>query len=202
MPATIPEPVMDDLKARHAEPQRAYHTWAHIADMLQQYEAARPLLSHPFAFRLAVLFHDAIYDPKSATNESDSAKLLRTTMGHLAPEMDISCAEALILATQKHTPAMVQPPFLSDAQLFLDIDLSILGADEGRFDRYDGAIRQEYAFVPLQTYCEKRAEILQGFLDRPRIYFTDRYADRLENPARSNLKRAIRRLAATAGTTG
>ena len=194
MMPTIPDAVMDDLKARYAEPQRAYHTWVHITDMLQQYEAARRLLRHPIAFELAVLFHDAVYDPRASTNESESAKLLRMTMSRHASEADIACAEDLILATQKHTPAMVQERFLSDTKIFLDIDLSILGAGEERFDKYDSDIRREYAFVPLKTYCERRAEILQAFLERPRIYFTDSYADRLETAARSNLKRAIERL--------
>jgi predicted metal-dependent HD superfamily phosphohydrolase len=70
----------------------------------------------------------------------------------------------------------------------------ILGAGDERFDEYDAAIREEYSFVPIDTYRERRAEILKSFLARPRIYLTDDYHSRLDRLARANLQRAIDRL--------
>jgi len=187
----ITDDVMNDLKVRYAEPQRAYHTWAHISDMLEQFAANRALIKQPSAFKMAVLFHDAIYNPRSASNEADSAALMRERMKDRASEQDVMCAQELILATQKHMTETTRTDFIEDARLFLDIDLSILGADEARFKAYDAAIRKEYSFVPIEEYCARRSEILQRFLDRPRLYFTDHYHDRLEASARSNLRRTI-----------
>jgi predicted metal-dependent HD superfamily phosphohydrolase len=190
----IPDEVIEDLKRRYAEPQRAYHNWTHIDELLAQFDVNVHALNHPFAFKLAILFHDAIYDPRASDNEARSAELLESMMKETAGTDDIACAKDLILATHKHTTSAVGRSFVSDAELFLDMDLSILGAGEERFDDYDAAIREEYRFVPLDTYRERRAEILKSFLARPRLYLTDDYHHRLDGIARANLRRAIGRL--------
>lgn len=191
----VPDEVMADLKARYAEPQRAYHTWSHIADLLQQLAANLPAIRNPVAFELAVLFHDAVYDPRSSTNEADSAALLAAQMKQHAPTADLLCAHDLILATRHHMLNAVRPEFAEDARLFLDMDLSIFGADRERFDAYDVAIRQEYSFVPIETYRQRRRDVLQRFLARPRLFLTEHYRERFEEAARANLAHAIARLA-------
>jgi predicted metal-dependent HD superfamily phosphohydrolase len=190
----IPDEIIEDLKRRHAEPQRAYHNWTHIEELLAQFDAQAHALNHPFAFRLAILFHDAIYDPRASDNEARSAELLESAMTGTASADDIMCAKDLILATHKHTTSAVGSRSVADAELFLDMDLSILGAGERRFDEYDAAIREEYNFVPVDTYRQRRAEILRSFLERPRLYLTDDYHRRLDGRARANLQRAIDRL--------
>jgi predicted metal-dependent HD superfamily phosphohydrolase len=190
----IPDAIIDDLKHRYAEPQRAYHNWTHIEELLAQFEANARALKHPFAFRLAILFHDAIYDPRASDNEARSAELFEATIKESAGADDIVCGRDLILATHKHSTSAVASRFVADAELFLDMDLSILGAGEQRFDDYDAAIREEYSFVPIDTYRSRRAEILRSFLGRPRLYLTDDYHRRLDGRARANLRRAIDRL--------
>jgi predicted metal-dependent HD superfamily phosphohydrolase len=191
MAPAVPDDVMDELKARYAEPHRAYHGWPHIADLLQQFAANKPVIRRPLAFELAVLFHDAVYDPRSSTNEADSAALLALRMQAHTPLEELLCAHDLIMATHQHMLAAVRPEFADDARLFLDMDLSILGADQQRFDAYDAAIRQEYSFVPIETYRERRRAVLRRFLDRPRLFLTEAYRERLEASARANLQRAI-----------
>jgi predicted metal-dependent HD superfamily phosphohydrolase len=190
----IPAPVLDDLRRRYAEPQRAYHNWTHIEELLAQFDAHAHALDHPSAFRLAILFHDAIYDPRASDNEARSAELFEAAMKESISTDDIACGRDLILATHKHTTSAVDRRFVAEAELFLDMDLSILGAGEKRFDDYDAAIREEYSFVPIETYRQRRAEILKSFLNRPRIYLTDDYHYRLDRIARANLRRAIDRL--------
>jgi predicted metal-dependent HD superfamily phosphohydrolase len=81
-----------------------------------------------------------------------------------------------------------------DAQLLVDIDLWILGADPRRFDESDAQVRQEYAHVPDRQFREGRSRVLRRFLDRPRLYSTDRFHSTLETRARENLRRALERL--------
>ncbi|MBP7962586.1 MAG: hypothetical protein KBG20_06780 [Caldilineaceae bacterium] len=76
----------------------------------------------------------------------------------------------------------------------MDIDLSILGSDPADYDRYEAAIRQEYAWVPGFLFRRKRKAILQSFLDRPRLYATVFFRERLETQAHINLARAIAQL--------
>ena len=78
-----------------------------------------------------------------------------------------------------------------DAEILVDIDLSILGQDAETFDNYERAIRQEYAHVDDNAFRKGRSAILQRFLDRPAIYATPRMRSRYEEPARQNLRRSL-----------
>eukprot|EP00571_Detonula_confervacea_P015427 CAMPEP_0172305842 /NCGR_PEP_ID=MMETSP1058-20130122/7056_1 /TAXON_ID=83371 /ORGANISM="Detonula confervacea, Strain CCMP 353" /LENGTH=262 /DNA_ID=CAMNT_0013017563 /DNA_START=221 /DNA_END=1009 /DNA_ORIENTATION=+ len=148
---------------------------------------------------LAAFFHDVIYNPKSPTNEKDSAVLflefaseisnvitsslgkdqnvntiindkiatqpLSSKMQTIQSDM-ISQIEQCIIATATHISSANQARKSNNTliALFLDADMSILGRDADRYDRYAGSIRKEYEFVERSVYCEKRAEILESFL--------------------------------------
>ncbi len=87
----------------------------------------------------------------------------------------------IIQATQDH---QTDDP---DTALFLDADLSILGADSKTYQTYARAIRQEYAWVPQVLFLERRAAVLEKFFSRKQIYQTEAFAH-LEQPARANLQ--------------
>lgn len=95
----------------------------------------------------------------------------------------------LVLATKAHDTGVCP-----DAPLMVDVDLSILGAAPDRFWEYERQIRAEYAWVDDRVFAVKRAEILESFLTRPRIYSTRDFFDRLETRARANLAASICRL--------
>ena len=99
----------------------------------------------------------------------------------------------LVMATQHDAPAALGSSL--DAQLLVDIDLSILGSPAERFERYDQDVRKEYAWVPGFRYQEARAQVLQSFLDRPRLYHGEHAVALLEAQARINLAAALSRLA-------
>jgi predicted metal-dependent HD superfamily phosphohydrolase len=61
------------LIAAHAEKHRAYHTLDHIAACLKHLDRVKDKVDRPDEIELALWFHDAIYQPFSATNEEDSA---------------------------------------------------------------------------------------------------------------------------------
>ena len=99
----------------------------------------------------------------------------------------------LVMATQHDAPAELGSS--SNARLLVDIDLAILGSPAERFERYDQDVRKEYAWVPGLRYQEARAQVLQNFLDRPRLYHGEHAAALLETQARINLAAALSRLA-------
>jgi len=82
----------------------------------------------------------------------------------------------------------------SDAALLVDVDLCILGRSAELFWEYEAAIHREFEWVPKALFIRKRAEVLQRFLIRPRIYHTEWFFQRCESRARDNVKAAIRRL--------
>jgi predicted metal-dependent HD superfamily phosphohydrolase/uncharacterized glyoxalase superfamily protein PhnB len=177
----------DSLVARYEEIHRAYHTLQHLRECLGWFDRLRGLAEHPAEVELALWFHDAIYDPQRHDNEERSAELARESLE--AADVDRAVAArvaALVLAT-RHSAV----PAGRDEQVLVDIDLAILGAEPRRFAEYDRQIRQEYSFVPAETYRLKRREVLQSFLERPRLYATEPMQAALEEPARRNLRRVV-----------
>ena len=177
----------DALLAAYAEPHRHYHSTQHLAECLQGFEAVRHLAQRPAEVALALWFHDAVYDVQRHDNEAQSADWARQALTTAGVQATLAeRVHELVMAT-RHTSV----PAAGDAQLLVDIDLSILGADTQRFAQYEQQIRAEYAFVPEDVFRTKRKDVLQSFADRPRIYNTDHFHAALEVRARANLARAM-----------
>ena len=183
----------------HTAAERHYHNARHIAHCLAELDAAAPHIPDPDPIELALWFHDAVYDPRSASNEADSARWAADFLQECQAPQELSDAVvALILATRHQPGADVTPD--ADAigydseQWMVDIDLAILGSDTERFTAYERAIRQEYAWVPETVFREKRTAILRSFLDRPAIYATQHFWEKYEARARKNLAESIQNL--------
>ena len=189
------ERLIQGLKARYGEAQRAYHTWDHIEALLGHFHIFADQIHNKTRLLWALYWHDAIYDPARSDNEAVSADLLRTEAKGALPAPVLEEAAIIIEATAKHQlPPSFSGEALSDAALFLDIDLSILGARPDIFDAYEDHIRFEYNFVPIEIYVPARANILKGFLEREHLYFTERCRGLWEEKARDNLARSIAKL--------
>ena len=176
--------------AAYMEPGRRYHTLAHIEHCLSEFARVERHAVHPDEVKWALLFHDAIYDPRRSDNEARSADWARSVMAQLRrPEDAQERVRRMVLVTA-HTAV----PRTPDEALLLDIDLSILGADEATFDEYDRAVREEYAHVSEEAYREGRAEILESLARRERLFHTAPFRRRYEASARANIRRALERL--------
>lgn len=188
----IPDAVLSDLKGRYVEPQRHYHTWEHITALLGWFDLRATTLNDPDAVFLAILFHDAVYDPRGKDNETRSEMLLaRTALPEWSQE-SIDRARRMIAATTTHTlPPGLEPAEGADVGEFLDMDMSILGASQSTFDAYDKAIRREYRHVPGLLYHPARKRILSDFLNRQTLYFSIWGQDRFDQAARANLRRVV-----------
>lgn len=188
----IPDAALEALRARYSEAGRHYHSWDHITALLRHFSRWEAQFHRPQPVLWALYWHDAIYDAQAKDNEEQSAVLLeRDAQGHL-PAEDIAFAAAIVRATTAHkVPGELSSADAADTALFLDLDLSILGAPVHVYDRYETDIRKEYAFVPEAAFRAGRSAILKGFLARERLYLTDVAHAEWDGPARTNLKRAI-----------
>lgn len=185
--ASPDDALCDELQRRYAEPQRHYHTMQHLGECLAWFEREKALAEHPGEVALALWFHDAIYDVHAHDNEARSADWAREALLEAGADGDAAGrVHALVMAT-RHDAV----PEGRDAELLIDIDLSILGAERRRFDEYERQVQAEYAFVPDEVRLPRRRAILQRFLDRKAIYATARMHALLEAQARANLKRSI-----------
>jgi predicted metal-dependent HD superfamily phosphohydrolase len=177
-----------DLAAHYASSGRHYHTLDHVGAVLRTLaELGAEEASQPALF-LAAWFHDAVYDSRAKDNEEQSASLAMATLRPLGlPEPLLAETARLVLLTKTHQADPNDAP----GQLLLDADLAILGAEEADYDAYARAIRREYDWVPEDLYREGRRRVLEGFLARPRLFFTPVLAVRIEEQARHNLRREI-----------
>jgi predicted metal-dependent HD superfamily phosphohydrolase len=183
--------VFAKLAQAYAEPSRAYHNTEHIRDCLSQLDLSRKLARKPDQVEAALWFHDVVYVPGAADNEDRSASLAETALAACAAPLETGRQVAeMVLATR-----YLAVPRDPDAQLVCDIDLSILGREPAVFDRFERAIRQEYAHIAEPEYRHERAAVLARFLRREPLYQTEYFRDRFEQPARTNLKRVLRALA-------
>lgn len=176
------------LRATYDEPHRAYHTARHIGACLRLFDEpeVHALAVNAAEVEAAIWFHDAIYDTHARDNEERSAELARELLGAAGvPDEVVGRIAGHVLATKSHRADS------ADAQLMLDIDLSILGASPEDFARFEDEIRREYAWVEKAAYVAGRAAVLRGFMDREAIYGTKLLRDRLESRARTNLAASI-----------
>jgi predicted metal-dependent HD superfamily phosphohydrolase len=168
---------------------------------------------------LSVFFHDAVYDPKSVTNEEDSVALFQEFHQDLfstsdgcrddgdddegnAVQKSVTCwygfdmIKKFILATKSHSADdvdMIQAEKLY-LNIFLDADMSVLGKSLEAYLHYASLIRREYAHVPRNVYCQKRADVLRSFIENvgaegtKTIFLDDTMRDALEVRAVQNLQ--------------
>lgn len=201
-PVVLPDAMRDALQAAYATPPRAYHHAGHVNALMSHFRevAAGPGWHRPGDVWLAVLYHDAVYEPGRGDNETRSADLARDHIARWLAGTDVDVdadhVAALIELTARHgridADEPGEGPDADDARHFLDCDMAILGAPPQAFAAYDRAIAAEYrGHVPAWLYKLNRKRFLKALLQRPRLYLSDFFHQRLDAQARINLRRAV-----------
>ncbi|MEU2251446.1 hypothetical protein [Streptomyces sp. NPDC019224] len=181
-----PDPLLyaDHLLARWAEPQRKYHTTAHLAAVLDRIDTLAGHAADADAVRLAAWFHDAVYRPDRSENEERSAALAERAL----PEAGVPGAVTrevarLVRLTVTHDPAAGD----TNGEVLCDADLAILAAPPKEYGEYAAQVREEYGFVPEEAFREGRAAVLRQLLGLPRLFRTPYGTAEWEPRARQNL---------------
>jgi predicted metal-dependent HD superfamily phosphohydrolase len=199
-PLVLPPGQQASLEAAYAVPPRAYHDFHHVGEVLRHYQevAAGPGWTQPREVALAVLYHDAIYEPGRSENEARSAQFAVEQIARWQPEAGIDAQRVahLIELTARHgqfVPADFDgDPAPDDVRRFLDCDMAILGAEPAVFDAYDRGIAAEYrGTLPAWLFRLNRRRFLKALLARERIFLSDFFHARLDAQARANLRRAV-----------
>ncbi|MFI2610662.1 hypothetical protein [Kitasatospora sp. NPDC018619] len=194
--AVDPEPYGRELLRRWSEPQRRYHTAAHLHAVLGRIDELAGHAADPEAVRLAAWFHDAVYRPDRSENEERSAALaVRALTAAGLPAERVAEVERLVLLTVGHDPA----PGDRNGEVLCDADLAVLGGSPQAYAAYAAAVREEYGFVSEPDFRAGRAAVLRRLLALPGLYRTPAARERLTAAARANLTAELRRLAAEEG---
>lgn len=157
----------DDVVKRYDETHRFYHTFEHLQDVVSYLEKSNSLNDELF---LAAVYHDAVYDPKSNTNEEDSANLFKVdaAMASIASDKVASVIQ-LILDTKHHTASSEL------SKQFIDADLNIFNESNERLLQYEKQIFKEYQFVDYKTYKENRIKVLEKYNQNGKLDFLISY---------------------------
>ena len=94
---------------------------------------------------MAILFHDIIYNPKSSTNEEDSAILFETIFKQYFEKDNFVSKKIFqyIIETKLH---QVFDSNDDDLKLFIDFDLHILNSDRKDYSLYAKQVFVYYTF--------------------------------------------------------
>lgn len=161
------------LARGYGDPARGYHDWSHIVDLLTKLDAFAHLATRPDLIAASIFWHDSVFITRTsegvvrsdAENVRDSADLFERHARF--PAAEIAAIREMIMATANHLSATPQtthyPGFAQDMDLFLDLDLSSLGAPWPAFRRNFERIRSEYPWVDAIEFDRQRLGMLEKF---------------------------------------
>ncbi len=170
----------------YSKPNRHYHNLKHIENLITQIQQLSLSADDNAILINVAVFHDVIYKAGRKDNENKSAEfaanwLSKFNLGTIESQMIFD----IIRSTNTHQSS----DFLT--QLFLDIDLSILGENEENYQEYIVQIRKEHIQIPNYLYKIGRKRFLKQMLSREVIFTTPEYFEAFEIDARKNLKNEL-----------
>lgn len=177
----------------YSEPLRTYHNVKHLEQGFKVLDEVMAKLPGIGAVELAFWLHDIVYSPGSPHNEELSAVFTGQATLSLGfdPSFALQVANLVRATTHKHEPQT------REAQVLLDVDLSILAAPQLDYDAYEANIRQEYLQFSDEQYKAGRSKFLRSMLDRERIFSTPELRSGYEGRARANMSRSLSALEAS-----
>ncbi len=194
--------VFERLMARHREPHRRYHTATHVMWVVRHVDRLLAEVDpdgrcDAGAVRAAALFHDTVYDPRSATNEHDSAVWAAEVLDAAGwPAARVHRVVELIAATAHLGPPAPGPDGgggsditveALETAVLLDADLAILGADPNDYRAYVAGVRAEYAHVVDAGWRTGRSTVLHSLLEHDPLFRTAPMRAERERRARAYL---------------
>jgi predicted metal-dependent HD superfamily phosphohydrolase len=163
----------DALDASYTESHRAYHTWEHVAGLLEKLSEFSDLSTRSDIIAVSVFWHDVVYKTQNQDgsprpdyeNVRGSGELFRQYT--LLSKPDADAVHDVIMATANHLQARAEKQyyagFAGDLDLFLDLDLSSLAAPWEEFVEALARIRSEFSWAPEIVFCTIQLQILEKF---------------------------------------
>jgi predicted metal-dependent HD superfamily phosphohydrolase len=184
------------LTRRYEEPHRHYHSLAHVEAVLRDVDDLAEACGLDPMSRAVVIVaaccHDVVYNGQAGADEHASAEWARRELAAAGVPDDVAQRVAVLVeATSTH----LAPPDDMAAQVLLDADLAVLGADPAAYDHYTDAVRAEYRRLTPAEWRRGRAAVLAGLLIRDPLFQTRLAQRRWEARARENLCRELAALA-------
>ena len=173
----------------YANPNRHYHNLKHIENLITQIQQLSLSADDNVILINVAVFHDVIYKAGRKDNEHKSAEFA----AYWLSKLNLGPIESLLICNMIRSTNTHQSSDIL-TQLFLDIDLSILGENEENYQEYTVQIRKEHVQIPNYLYKIGRKRFLKQMLAREVIFATPEYYEGFENLARKNLRNELNSL--------
>lgn len=188
-----------ELKKKHEEPHRFYHTWEHIVELLGnlfERAVATDMPQEEMAtLAVAILFHDSVYEVKKTyyrDNEIHSAEYAKRALSSRGVgNHRIENVYQLVRDTA-HASGEKPKEYLS--MILHDLDMSILGSSPERYALYVSDIVAEFGIYPGREFAKGRLEMLEKWIVDENLFVTQYGKERFQERARENMRAEIARL--------
>lgn len=146
----------NEILEKWSESHRYYHNINHLQNLIELINNLGISGIEYDKLILTAIYHDIIYDPKSLTNEEDSADFFIKNVKII--DNDMLDVKQMILDTKNHIPS-------NDlSKLFIEFDMDILNRNFIDLVKYEDGIYKEYSFT--ENYITKRIEFLNNIIDK------------------------------------
>lgn len=178
----------DALLDAYAAPARHFHDVRYLAEMLDviaDLEQAGNAFD-PFAVTLAAWFRRSVYAGERDDDERSAVRAEDELFDAVSPDLVREVAR-LIRDTETLTPA----PGDANAAALSDAALCMLKGSPEHYDAYVRGVRLEYQHLSDEEFRAGRTLVVEGLLERPRIYHSEHGCEQWEVAARANLEREL-----------
>jgi pantetheine-phosphate adenylyltransferase len=134
-----------------------YHNYAHLNKVFDTVskDGCSPVT------KVAALYHDFGYDPKSSTNIEVAVQAVTKDLNHCKVEQDlINEVVSIIESTETFDFS-----YHEGSIKLVKADLQALYTDKKTYYSYRKAIREEYKHVPRKVYLQKRLQVMKTLID-------------------------------------
>lgn len=184
--------LLQQVEKLYSHPDRHYHVFDHIREMIL---IGKKVFNLTFQQYLAILFHDAVYNPRGTKNEELSAQALFNCVtqykGPLTREDIKFYGEVAVIIndTKDH-----YYPTSEASRVVLDLDLERLARSLPEVEHFTNLIRQEYYFVDDETFKTGRKEFYKQFLNIEHPFSTEYGRQFWEPKAQENVNILLNRM--------
>lgn len=151
------------------EPHRHYHTLRHIKSCLDVINTHYSDVPNIDRVRMAIFYHDIVYDVKRKDNEFASANIFTIYGIKLGLPVEVTSSIGhLIDMTATHKVDENAGPLV---KVMNDVDMSILAADEATYLEYARGVWREYSEFGRDLYIDGRLQFLET-VDPSKLFHT------------------------------
>lgn len=189
--STLTEEQIKLAQEHYAKNNLTYHNYSHINTMLKLVNSKNTQFLDMRTVELAILYHDAIYEPGATDNEKQSATLMLKEMKEKYSPAQLQKAALIIENTAHHN----DPQSAEEALVFY-ADLAILGSEWNQYLAYATSVALEWNhYLTHEQYREGRTTFLKSMLKNQVILDPNWATKEEETRARLNMQRELSALA-------